>query len=254
MAVVCDGEPHVLTLSDRLRPPGSGFGVGWAHLYPSTLPHATLPAIAKTALRQSERSGCTTGSRFRNCSRRKDDVLVVEVAARIPAGQMADLVRLGTGVDLVQIALGQALGKPIDDELRPKFERPLAIRFVTADPGVLPTGRVESIIGLDDVRASPGVLEADLYLQLGETINPVQVDADRRGYIITTAADPQTALELADQAARELEVIVRPRGSRTRIRERRSRAFHVRRPTISSLWGRPASLHFSPVPLRFHCS
>jgi biotin carboxylase len=33
------------------------------------------------------------------------DLVVVEVAARIPAGQMADLVRLCVGVDLVDIAL-----------------------------------------------------------------------------------------------------------------------------------------------------
>src|SRR5438067_2701671 len=37
LAVARDGEVELLTLSDRLRPPGIGFGVGWAHLYPSTL-------------------------------------------------------------------------------------------------------------------------------------------------------------------------------------------------------------------------
>jgi len=31
------GTPTLITLSDRLRPPGAGFGVGWAHLYPSQL-------------------------------------------------------------------------------------------------------------------------------------------------------------------------------------------------------------------------
>ena len=214
IAVVCDGEPHLITLSDRLRPPGRGFGVGWAHLYPSTLPQATLARVAETAAAAIRALGLRNGIAFPQLLATEDDVLVVEVAARVPAGQMADLVRLGTGVDLVQIALGQALGETVDQELvRPRFQQTLAIRFLTAEPGVLPTGRVDSIFGLDAVRASPGVLEADLYLQLGETINPVQVDADRRGYIITTAADPQTALELADQAARELEVIVRPRGS-----------------------------------------
>ena len=31
------GEAIPLTLSDRLRPPGVGFGVGWIHLYPATV-------------------------------------------------------------------------------------------------------------------------------------------------------------------------------------------------------------------------
>ena len=133
----------------------------------------------------------------------------VEVAARIPAGQRADLVRFGVGIDLVEIALRQAVGQPITEEQRtPKFEQPLAIRFMTASPGPLPTGRIISIEGLDAVRSSPGVVKADVYMKVGETINPVQVDADRRGFVVATAGDSSTALDLADRAAEKLEVKV----------------------------------------------
>ena len=37
MAVVRDGEVTHLTLSDRHRPPGPGFAVGWIHAYPAQL-------------------------------------------------------------------------------------------------------------------------------------------------------------------------------------------------------------------------
>jgi hypothetical protein len=67
---------------------------------------------------------------------------------------------------------------------------------------------VLAVDGLDRVRSSAGVLEAGLYLQPGETVSPVEVDADRRGYVIATARDPQAALELADRAARQLRVEV----------------------------------------------
>ena len=43
-------------------------------------------------------------------------VRVVEVAARIPGGQMADLARHAIGLDLVEIALRQALGVEVPDE------------------------------------------------------------------------------------------------------------------------------------------
>ena len=89
-----------------------------------------------------------------------------------------------------------------------RFHRPLAISFLTASPGILPTGEVASIDGLDRVRASPGVLQADLYIQIGETIRPVQVDADRRGYVIATAETPADALDLARRATHELKVEV----------------------------------------------
>ena len=57
-------------------------------------------------------------------------------AARIPGGQMADLARHAVGVDLVEVAMRQALGDAVPDELvRPRFRQPLAIRFLTAQPG-----------------------------------------------------------------------------------------------------------------------
>jgi len=212
IVVVRDGDPVLLTLSDRLRPPGRGFGVGWIHLYPSGLGLAWLESAGQTAVAAVRALGLRDGIAFPQLLVTEDGKpFVVEVAARIPAGQMADLVRLGIGVDLVEIALRQALGLPVPDELvESRFQRPLAIRFFTASPGILPTGRVVAVSGLDRVRAAPGVLEADSYIQIGEVVRPVQVDADRRGYVIATADDPRTALELAGRAARELVVTVEP--------------------------------------------
>ena len=61
------GEAEVVTLSDRLRPPGIGFGVGWIHVYPASAimpissrsPSASPPAVWR-------RSACATESRSRS--------------------------------------------------------------------------------------------------------------------------------------------------------------------------------------------
>ena len=136
-------------------------------------------------------------------------VSVVEVAARIPGGQMADLVRHAVGVDLVELALRFALGEPVPDELAlPRFSQPLAIRFLTASPGPLPTGRVAHIGSLDPVLAAPGVVQAETYLTVGETIRPVRLDGDRRGYVIATADTSIEALERAEAAAAAASVEV----------------------------------------------
>jgi len=209
IVVVTDGEAHVITLSDRLRPPGRGFGVGWIHLFPSALDAVTLERAAEAAAAAVVALGLREGIGFPQLIVTPSEIHVVEVAARIPAGQMADLVRIGVGVDLFEIALRQALGEPLNADLwRQKFRQPLAIRFFTASPGVLPVGRIKTISGLDRVRDAAGVVKAELYMRPGETINPVQVDADRRGYVVAIADEPQTALGLADKAALALQVEV----------------------------------------------
>ena len=102
-----------------------------------------------------------------------------------------------------------ALGEELPDELvLPKFRQPLAIRFLTAAPGPLPTGRVTHVGSLEKVLAFPGVVQADTYLTVGETIRPVRLDGDRRGYVIATADTSVEALQRAETAARLLEVEV----------------------------------------------
>ena len=198
-----------MTLSDRLRPPGIGFGVGWIHVYPATIFGDVLEEAERVAVHAVHALGLRDGIAFPQLLVADNRVLVIEVAARIPGGQMADLARHAVGVDLVEVALRQALGEPVPDELVvPRFTQPLAIRFLTAAPGPLPTGKVVSVGTLDKVLAFPGVVQADVFLQQGETIRPVRLDGDRRGYVIAVADTNVEALERAEAAAQLVDVIV----------------------------------------------
>jgi biotin carboxylase len=210
IVIARSGEAIPLTLSDRMRPPGIGFGVGWIHVYPPTIPAEQLSEAEVVATRTVHALGLQTGIAFPQLIAAGDGrVVVVECAARIPGGQMADLVRWAVGVDLVEVQLAMALGDELPDELvKPKFAQPLAVRFFTASPGPRPTGVVRRLGPLDKVLAFPGVVQADVYLPVGETIRPVRLDGDRRGYVIATADTNLTALERAEAAATLLDVEV----------------------------------------------
>jgi biotin carboxylase len=211
LVIARGGEAEVLTLSDRLRPPGIGFGVGWIHVYPTTIFGDVLAEAERVAAHATRALGLRDGIAFPQLLVTDEGVLVIEVAARIPGGQMADLARHAVGVDLIEVALRQALGEPVPDSVaRAQVQQPLAIRFLTASPGPLPTGRVISIGPLDPVLAAPGVVQADTYLQEGETIRPVRLDGDRRGYVIAVADTNVEALQRAESAARLLQVEVEP--------------------------------------------
>jgi biotin carboxylase len=211
LLVARDGKVSVLTLSDRRRPPGIGFGVALAHVYPSTLYGDALDAVEQVGRSTVHALGLRDGIAYPQVIWGDDgEARLIEVAARIPAGQMDSVARYGVGVDLIEIALLQALGRAVPDELvEPRVQQPLAISFLTAEPGPLPTGTLVRVDGLDKVRAFPGVVEADLYFRDGETIRPVQVDGDRRGYVIALGSTNLQAVERAEAAAKLLDVEVR---------------------------------------------
>jgi biotin carboxylase len=209
LVVVRGGNPEIVTLSDRLRPEGAGFGVAVAHVYPSSLFGDRLEEVERVARRVVRALGIEDAVVYPQMLVSEDETLLIEVAARVPAGQMDQVATRAVGVDLVEIALRQALGEQIPDELiRHRFEQPLAISFLTARPGPLPVGRVRAVTGLERVRAFPGVDEVEVFLRRGDRIEPVARDGDRKGFVIARGATNIEALERAEAAATLIDVDV----------------------------------------------
>jgi biotin carboxylase len=203
------GEVRLITASDRVRPKGIGFGVALAHVYPSTFRVDVLEEVERVAVAAVNALGMRDGIAHSQLLVARDGVRVIEVAARIPGGQMDEIPRIGRGIDLVEIAVRQALGLDVQEEfLRPRVQQPLAISFLTAEPGVLATGKVQRVGGVARAESFPGVLRAETYIQPAETIRPVQVDGDRRGYVIALGATNLDALERAQGASRLVDVEV----------------------------------------------
>jgi biotin carboxylase len=116
LAIAREGRVTPLTLSDRLRPPGIGFGVGWIHVYPSRLFADPLAEAEQAVVSTVHALGLEDGIAFPQLIVGEDGrPYMVECAARIPGGQMADLAMHAVGVDLVEIALRQALGLVVPD-------------------------------------------------------------------------------------------------------------------------------------------
>jgi len=209
LAVAREAEVTVLTLSDRRRPGGDGFGVCLTHVFPATIDAEAAAEVERVAAAAVSAIGLRDSVAYPQLLVSADSVRLVEIAARVPAGLMDEVSRLGIGVDLVQIALLQALGQPVPDELlRPRGHQPLAIRFLTAEPGPLPVGVVRSVNGIESALGSPGVVAADSYLVPGETIRPVRVDGDRRGYVIALGGTGDEAVARAEAGAALIEVEV----------------------------------------------
>jgi biotin carboxylase len=210
LVVAREDDARLITASDRIRPQGVGFGVALAHSYPSTLFGDALAEVERVALAAVKAIGLRNGIAYPQLlvSPERNEVRVVEIAARIPGGQMVEVPRYGIGVDLVEVALRQALGEEVPDDLiAPRFQQPFAIRFLTAEPGPLPTGVVRLVGPLDKAAAFPGVDRVETWIETGETIRPVQTDGDRRGYVIALGSTNLEALERAEAAAGLIDVL-----------------------------------------------
>jgi biotin carboxylase len=94
LVVARDGRYDVVAQSDRVRPEGAGFGVAVTHVFPSTLPEEAVGRAGQVALDAVRALGLRDGIGYPQVLVTGDgEPLVMEVAARIPGGQMADLVR-----------------------------------------------------------------------------------------------------------------------------------------------------------------
>ena len=213
IVVVRRREPRLLTLSDRLRPAGPGFGVALAHVHPTRIHSDQLDLTERVAERAVAALGLRDGIALTQLVATADgDIAVIGTAACVPGGQMAELVRHAVGVDLVELALRFALGEEVPDELvAPQLSQPLAVRFLTASPGQLPTGRVTRVGALAPALSAPGVLEAETYLSEGTIVRPVERASDRHGYVLAIGDTTIEALERADHAASLIVVEVERR-------------------------------------------
>ena len=130
-------------------------------------------------------------------------VIVVECAARIPGGQMADLVRHAVGVDLVDVQIRMAARRRAA-----RRTRVAALQAAARDS--LPHRRARAAADREGEARRParpraghaGCRTGETYLAVGETIRPVRLDGDRRGYVIAVADTNLEVLELAEAAAR----------------------------------------------------
>ncbi|MBM3779956.1 MAG: ATP-grasp domain-containing protein [Acidimicrobiia bacterium] len=152
--------------------------VEMGHDFPADLPDAERRAIEAHVLRALDEVGVDFGPTHTELRLTPQGPVIVEINPRLAGGMIPELVRLATGVDLIDAYLRMLVGD--DVHLDATRRRRAAIRFLTAPR----PGRLASLPSCDDLHARPGVDAIEVTARVGSHVVPPRDSAHRLGYVI----------------------------------------------------------------------
>ena len=202
-AAVVAGEVHFLSLSDRITAEPPHFGIAIEHISPPQVDEEMAEAIRDASRLAIKAIGLTDGIAYPQVIASPKGPRVIEIAVRIPGGHMREVAWYRSGVDMIEIAIRQAMGDedPWGSCRRIPAAAALLVKFITEldcpDHG---GRRVVLIEGLEEARALPGVHLVRLYLKEGDVIPRLDSSAARFGAVIATGVDREAACRLAMEA------------------------------------------------------
>ncbi|MET3590456.1 biotin carboxylase [Bartonella silvatica] len=134
-----------------------------------------------------------------------EKIRIIETHNRIGGDRISSLVKLSTGIDLVQLSILWPLGlcAPIEKNIINFCSA--AIRFFTPGPGY---GKLERIEGYETLQYFPNIVDIELHCKLGDFIYPISNSSNRYGFVIAIGSNEDDATKTARKAASSLHFIV----------------------------------------------
>jgi biotin carboxylase len=128
---------------------------------------------------------------------------VIEIATRLSGGWFStDQIPLGTGVDLIGVAIKLALGEKVSpNEVTPRYQKGVAIRYFFPKPG-----RIVAIRHLPDMTNMPWVYRLGFFLGPGDFVESATNHTKRVGYVITVGNDRLDAISKAETIIKSVQI------------------------------------------------
>lgn len=132
--------------------------------------------------------------------------LIVELALRLSGGWFAThQIPAATGVSLVDAVISYALGETVSgQQLTPTRQRATATKYWFPPPGI-----ISRIDGEESLKELPGLLAYGFFRKVGERQPEIRMHPDRFGYLIAEADDRETALAIANEGLKRIQIEVK---------------------------------------------
>jgi len=204
-AVINRGEITFLSFSERVTAAPPHFGIAIEHAAPLAISEAELDALREAAAASIRAIGLNDGIAYPQVILSPHGPRVLEIAARIPGGFMREVALALSGIDLIEVAILQALGDRFElHDLRGPAHPAVNVKFITELDTTAAGTTVTAIAGLDEARQQAGVSKVYMGLQAGQKIPPLNSSAARFGAVIASGSSRQEAQTRARQAASQI--------------------------------------------------
>ena len=200
--IVYHGTVHILAVTDKLTQ-GKPYFVEIGHSEQSQLGEENVAKIKELATRAVKTIGIDNSPAHVEIMLTKDGPKMVELGARMGGGCITThLVPLATGIDMIKSVMDMAMGG--EPDITSKFDKGSALRHIVGLEGV-----IESIDGLDEAKAYPGVTEVTLLKGIGDKVGYFKNGSDRIGYVIAQGNDAADAVRTCEEAMKLIQIKVK---------------------------------------------
>jgi cysteine synthase A len=172
------------------------------HDFPAVLSAPVAQELAEAARGALEAVGYSWGAAHTEIRLTGHGPLVVEINARLAGGMIPELIRLATGIDLLEQQLRAAIGLPVN--LEPTRSRHAAIRFLL--PPV--DGTLRDVTGMETAARVPGIERAVLTGEPGRHARAARDAYDRLGYVVAVGDSPSRVQGALSEALDQIKIVV----------------------------------------------
>ncbi len=209
-SIILDGTAHTPGFADRnyeLLDRYSPYFIENGGSLPSALPAAVQQEVRELIQKAAKSLGVRNGVIKGDIVIHNGKPRIIELAARLSGGYFCThSIPLNVGVSTIVAAIHLALGDTVSPEdLRPKYQRGVAQRYLFASPG-----RVIRINGLDTARRIPGIEEIIMTVQPGDIVIPPTNSAGSQGMVLGSGKDREEALSRVLAAVEAIRIETEP--------------------------------------------
>lgn len=192
-AITFNGSTEIFAITDKQVVGGGNF-TEIGHTQPSALSPDVQNEIARVTRQTVAAIGIDHTPSHTELKVTPAGVKVVEIGARLGGDCITThLVPLSTGVDMVGICVGIAVGEPVKEY--PRSPNTAAIRYFQP-----PVGVITGISGVEEAKRLPGVREVRLLRGIGEEVPPITSSTERVGFVIAQGCGRKRAEDICARA------------------------------------------------------